>query len=219
MGVYFKFINWLRSKFPDPVYECSLYKDCGCSHIDGLLCDFPDCKMNKDYEKEKNEVDILTFSQFDFDDYCEKNHINDGNVEKHTDKAFISIIGTPEVLKDYLQEPHTEHWFKENHPNVLNLEFDDVSKDRVFGDIHAYAITEEQAEKCVNFIEQNIGKTFIIHCRAGMSRSAAISMFLHDFIEGYENIKGREYLKKTWPNSDVSAKLKRVWYKKNKFFV
>ena len=33
----------------DPLYSCKVYKDLGCSHIDGFLCDFPDCSMNKKY--------------------------------------------------------------------------------------------------------------------------------------------------------------------------
>jgi hypothetical protein len=33
----------------DPLYSCRVFKDLGCSHIDGFLCDFPDCSMNKKY--------------------------------------------------------------------------------------------------------------------------------------------------------------------------
>jgi hypothetical protein len=33
----------------DPVYSCKVYKDLGCSHVDGFLCDFPDCSINKKY--------------------------------------------------------------------------------------------------------------------------------------------------------------------------
>ena len=35
----------------DPVYSCKLYKERGCSHVDGILCDFPKCHMLKDYKK------------------------------------------------------------------------------------------------------------------------------------------------------------------------
>ena len=40
----------------DPVKKCDLYKDKGCVHVDGLLCDFPDCAMNEYYLKEKNHM-------------------------------------------------------------------------------------------------------------------------------------------------------------------
>lgn len=33
----------------DPLFGCQLFKDKGCSHVDGMLCDFPKCSMNIDY--------------------------------------------------------------------------------------------------------------------------------------------------------------------------
>lgn len=51
---------WLKSLFyhsNDPVLSCDLYRDKeagSCAHVDGFLCDFPDCKMLKAYrDKEK----------------------------------------------------------------------------------------------------------------------------------------------------------------------
>ena len=45
-----KILKLLKSiKDDDPLYSCMVYKDLGCSHIDGFLCDFPDCSMNKKY--------------------------------------------------------------------------------------------------------------------------------------------------------------------------
>ena len=40
--------------YPDPVKSCNLYKDKGCSHVDGLVCDFPKCSMNNQYNKESD---------------------------------------------------------------------------------------------------------------------------------------------------------------------
>jgi len=34
----------------DPVKHCPVYKEIGCSHVDGYLCDFPDCSIMKDYQ-------------------------------------------------------------------------------------------------------------------------------------------------------------------------
>ena len=34
--------------FPDPLYDCPVYKKCGCSHVDGMLCDYPKCNMIKE---------------------------------------------------------------------------------------------------------------------------------------------------------------------------
>ena len=38
----------------DPVKGCELYKNEGCSHVDGLLCDYPKCEMLKEYRKNGN---------------------------------------------------------------------------------------------------------------------------------------------------------------------
>lgn len=44
----------LLDKLRDPVYSCSVYREFGCSHVDGFLCDFPNCSILKQHE-EKNE--------------------------------------------------------------------------------------------------------------------------------------------------------------------
>ena len=33
----------------DPVKGCPVYKNEGCSHVDGYLCDYPDCHIMKAY--------------------------------------------------------------------------------------------------------------------------------------------------------------------------
>ena len=33
----------------DPVSKCAVYKKTGCSHVDGLLCDFPKCSIRHDF--------------------------------------------------------------------------------------------------------------------------------------------------------------------------
>lgn len=37
----------------DPVKNCALFKDKGCAHVDGMLCDFPNCQMNEEYIAER----------------------------------------------------------------------------------------------------------------------------------------------------------------------
>lgn len=42
----------------DPVYSCKVYTDTEekCAHVDGPLCDFPDCDILKNYkERNRNE--------------------------------------------------------------------------------------------------------------------------------------------------------------------
>ena len=37
----------------DPVESCLVYKERGCVHVDGLLCNFPNCSLFKKYYKKK----------------------------------------------------------------------------------------------------------------------------------------------------------------------
>lgn len=51
----------------DPVYGCNLYhdKDAGsCTHVDGLLCDFPKCSMLSEYQQKKEGMTIKDDQQF-----------------------------------------------------------------------------------------------------------------------------------------------------------
>lgn len=40
---YWRFMN------ADPIRNCQLYKDKGCVHVDGPICDFPHCSMMHDH--------------------------------------------------------------------------------------------------------------------------------------------------------------------------
>jgi len=33
----------------DPVKKCRMYIESGCPHVDGFLCDYPECSMLKEY--------------------------------------------------------------------------------------------------------------------------------------------------------------------------
>ena len=154
---------------------------------------------------------ITVVSQCVFDEMMAKRNLDDSNVDEIKDEAFISIIGTKECLEHYLHEPDTVHWFKDGHDNVLNLDFDDIAEDIVH-DGHTYkAMSNEQAEKAVEFIERNIGKDFTIHCRAGMSRSQGVGCFIHDMYEGYSD----ESLLRDFANKGVIMRLKHVLNNRN----
>ena len=120
---------------------------------------------------------ITVLSHFLFDEKMKELGLNDNNVES-SNMAFISIIGTPECLTYYLDEGDTKHYFGE-HPNVLNLEFDDTEDDVIYNGHHFKTMRMPQAEAAINFIENNINAEHIwIHCRAGMSRSRAFGEFI-----------------------------------------
>ena len=124
-------------------------------------------------------LEIICLSHYLFDEKMKEMNLDDNNVENENDKAFISIIGTEECIKYWICE-NDKHFFKD-HPNVLNLEFDDI-EDNVLYNGHLFETMRiAQAEKTVDFIEDVINKgvtTIYVHCRAGLSRSRAVSEFI-----------------------------------------
>lgn len=162
---------------------------------------------------------LKVLSHYLFDEDMKKMNLSDNNVED-VNMAFISIIGTEECLKYYLNESNTRHYFKD-HPNVLNLDFDDISTD-VNYDGHIFrTMSMEQAEKTVDFIEKIIhsGVECIEgHCRAGMSRSRAIFEFIYRLC----NDKGIEVEYEdrndytTILNQGVLRRLNHAYWKKHK---
>ena len=154
-------------------------------------------------------------SHLRFEEKCKAMGVNDENVEseKFSEYAFIDIIGTRDAIEKYLHEPNTKHWFDREHPNVLNLEFDDVSeKEFEYNGIIFKGFTQEQARKSYEFILNNSNKDFIICCRAGLSRSQAFGNFIHDYFGGYDS----ESLLDT-PNYYVYTQLTREHLKHNSF--
>jgi predicted protein tyrosine phosphatase len=129
----------------------------------------------------------------------EENGIDDSNVGFVTDSFFISILSSRAVPASNFHLPV----FKGNHQNVLTLTFDDVIGDNnqavyLTGDPDkptmiqtGRAITEDQAEELVNFIEKHKHKKVaFVHCAAGISRSGAVGAFISDLAGNkYEDFK------------------------------
>lgn len=40
----------------DPIKHCRVHKEIGCAHVDGYLCDFPECSIMKEYTMRDVEV-------------------------------------------------------------------------------------------------------------------------------------------------------------------
>lgn len=152
---------------------------------------------------------ISVMSNFDFDNMCDYNKWNDTNVELLKDKAFISIVGCKECL-DLLDIKEREHWFKQNHPNVLNLNFDDIPQTHFYKGAWILAMDNEQAKETVEFIKNNIGKDFYIHCLAGISRSGAVCRWIASNFEEYKDCeKDNPQIR---PNYGVIEKLNQYFY-------
>lgn len=169
-------------------------------------------------EKKYNLISV--YSHTNFDKMMNEIGVNDENVEnKFGHLVFISIIGTDECQKYYLEEEE-KHWFKENHNNVLNLEFDDIPKDIVYEGHEFKTITDEQANILIKFIEDNLNKDFYVHCRAGKSRSQAVYKFMTDCYPQYfdfdkSGLKDNPCLT---PNYGILSIIKHVFYEKNGLF-
>ena len=65
-------------------------------------------------------------------------------------------------------------FFKEYH-HVLNARFWDVVESKRVGQKDMSVISSDTARKIKNFITANSNKRFLVHCSAGMSRSAAVA--------------------------------------------
>ena len=163
----------------------------------------------KNRASENKTSRALCFSHLEFDQACSRNGWSDENIPEEI--AFISIICTPSCQEYYLGETE-EHYFKLPHPNVLNLEFDDISRDWIDWKGHRfYGFSEDQARESYKFIQKNLGKDFWVHCRAGQSRSQAFIRFLLDCFPDYQWETKADNPCET-PNIDVLSKLKRCWW-------
>ena len=128
---------------------------------------------------------LYCYNRWLFEEVCKKNGWDDNHIPENT--AFISICGTPACQEFVLQEREF-HYFEEQHPEVLNLDFDDISDDLVeipdCPGAYCHGINIDQAVRAVKFIRDNLGKDFYIHCRAGHSRSQAFVRYILDTYDG-----------------------------------
>lgn len=64
--------------------------------------------------------------------------------------------------------------------NVLFLTFSDIRRQKMTTkDYQLVGITNSQAKQIHDFCEKNSHKSFIVHCHAGISRSAAVCLYLN----------------------------------------
>lgn len=143
---------------------------------------------------------IFVYSHREFDAVMRMNGWNDEYTPDHI--AYISICCHDEIKKGYLEKVKhetDEHWFKENHDNVLNIEFDDIQsefEETKYG--KAIGITLDDAKKIVDFLKKNKDKKVLyIHCRSARSRSVAVGRFASNFYNCWVSIKkGEKFLNK-----------------------
>ena len=101
-------------------------------------------------------------------------HLNDHNVESNSG-AFVCVHSTSGMTP----------YFQEDHKNVLNLFFDDWTPEEVkalpksgFKD-SLVLFNEDMAMELKNFFKTNKNaKVWHVHCKAGVSRSGAVALWL-----------------------------------------
>jgi len=121
---------------------------------------------------------IIVVNKVEFENYFKKNYYTDTNIDDFDlvpNMVFISI-------NDWATTFNTAY-FREDHKNVLNLMFDDVS-DVDERNANVKAFDHEMAIKLFEFIENNKDKDFMIHCSAGISRSGAVGTFILEYLHG-----------------------------------
>lgn len=104
-------------------------------------------------------------------------------------------------------------------PNVLKLEFDDVTERENYDDFLHF--NDELADKIVEFIkpiDKNDERPFYVHCAAGISRSGAVGYMLNEWFNKYLTINKsddqmfRMNNNHIMPNPEVIRILKRKMF-------
>lgn len=171
--------------------------------------------FNDAYKNNTPTKQILVVDRKSYEGICDFITTELSKDEVNNNFAFISISASDSCalgLWDSLDE--TTHYLNDNsNLNVCNVNFDDVNEDETFTnergiEYSASAISINDAKKIVTFVKDNIGKHFIIHCKAGKSRSQAVAKFIADcFNDTYQfNIYNLANPCNT-PNIEVKSKL------------
>ena len=120
-------------------------------------------------------------------------------VEESEDSFFISILDPETGIEPLMEDTR----------NYRSWAFFDLEEDMDNGNNFIYkAISEKQAKQIFEFIKENSDKKkLFVHCSVGISRSAAIGAFVHEYFGGAY----KELLKKfphILPNGRVTKMLR-----------
>lgn len=144
---------------------------------------------------------ITVLSKDSFCNLLIENKINDDNVESFRD-CFISISGSGD----------NDTPFRDNHLNVLNLEFDDIINENHYLTKNGKQLrifNKEDASKIIEFINLHKDKeNLYVHCLAGISRSGAVGEFISDYF-GKDYFQFRKLNPKIQPNPYVLLTLNK----------
>lgn len=140
--------------------------------------------------------------------------VTDETVDSYKRSAIIEIMGEQDLI-------YMPFHFKKDHHNVLRLLFDDVDVPMSIWSIGhpddddrecipVIPMSEEQGKLIIEFIKANSEvNNFIIHCAAGVSRSAGVAKFINEYFGGTD----REYYQfnpYTKPNQRILNILRKL---------
>lgn len=129
------------------------------------------------------------------------------------DKENIVVISITEPDGDILSKRDNPYdYFKDFH-DVLEIQFWDLESD-----IDGYKIlTDDQGKELNAFINANKDKRFLIHCKAGVSRSAGVGCAVECIVnhngDAYEYQTSHSDIKEFWryaPNLTVFDKIIKI---------
>lgn len=151
---------------------------------------------------------LYCYSHSNFRRKLEAEQWNDENLP--LDSAFICIGCTPEC-QEYCGPSFAlfdTFDLNNSHSNVLQVRFDDIDSQTVVAEDSNVAgrfytitgVTDAQAKIIVDFIDNNIGKDFYIHCNAGKSRSQAVVRYILDAYRNMEWELNPDNMNVTWNN-------------------
>ena len=155
---------------------------------------------------------IAIVSRQRFEVYCLNNKFDDNNLPQNA--FFICIHNTA--------GENNKPYFKQDHPNVLRLWFDDCSEDRngilLSGEPYTEtAMTPEQAQQVYDFLVQQkeAGRGIgVVHCAAGVSRSGAVGVFAADFF-GVDKREFKQLNQNIQPNPHILSLLNKILWQKH----
>lgn len=127
-------------------------------------------------------------------------------------KHIEAIIGRDEVLaityktkkedlKKYnlisISEPtegDIDSNYLKDYKSLLQLKFMDIRCDKnpSYDEVKKYEINNKQIEELTKFILENKNNKFIIHCSVGISRSAAVGLFVEELLNETQKEKEKE---------------------------
>lgn len=133
---------------------------------------------------------IIRSSQHEFKKLMVNNGITDATVEDNPNIFYICLNSSGWI--------HSIPYFTKDHPNVINLYFDDVEQSgpkeiQWFNGttkvIDAIAMNNDQADQLAKFI-YGIPKnsTIYMYCAKGISRSGAVEDFINSIETGVDSI-------------------------------